>query len=92
MDDQIGTEFSLWGGSIWGRNTEVIHGQRLVQDWYDSEDLIEPTVVTLTLHREEKGTRIDLHHTNIPESSANDIDEGWKDYYLGPLKEYVESL
>ena len=92
MDAQVGTEFSLWGGSIWGKNTEVIPLHRLVQDWYDDEELQEPTIVTFVLHPEGDTTRLALHQTNIPDESADAIEEGWKEYYLGPLKEYVEGL
>ena len=29
---------------------------------------------------------------NIPDGEADDIDNGWTDYYFGPMKEYLESL
>ena len=39
MNNKKGTKFSLWGGSIWGTNTEVVSEKKLIQDWYsDSED------------------------------------------------------
>ncbi|SRR5258706_9191259 len=111
MDGKVGTKFSLWGGSIWGKNTKVISGKKLVQDWYsDSEEKKwkEPSVVMFDLSKEEDGsahsagsgqagssqagTKLELIHENIPDEDAKNIDEGWKDYYLGPLKEYVEKL
>ena len=91
MDDKVGTQFSLWDGSIWGTNTEVISEKKLVQDWYDNEALKEPTIVTFTLTPDDKGTIVHLLHTNIPDESFKPIEEGWKLYYLGPLQEYVES-
>jgi uncharacterized protein YndB with AHSA1/START domain len=92
MDDQVGTDFSLWDGSIWGTNTKVIPERELVQDWFDDEGLVEPTVVTITLEDAEGNTRLSLYHENIPEERVKDIEEGWQDYYLGPLAEYAESL
>ncbi len=95
MDGKVGTKFSLWGGSIWGKNTKVVPGKKLVQDWYsDSEEKKweEPSIVTLELTMEKEGTKLELIHENIPDEDAKNIDEGWKDYYLGPLKEYVEKL
>src|SRR5258706_11737118 len=95
MDGKVGTKFSLWGGSIWGKNTKVISGKKLVQDWYsDSEEKKwkEPSIVTFELTMEKEGTKLELIHENIPDEDAKNIDEGWKDYYLGPLKEYVEKI
>lgn len=90
MNDQVGTEFKLWGDGIWGKNIEVVPGKRLVQEWYDAP-LPEPTIATITLESEDNGTILELHHANIPDDRAEDIEEGWKIYYLGPLKEYVEA-
>ncbi len=93
MDDKVGTKFSLWGGSIWGKNLEVVPNQKLVQDWYSDEEnkWTEPSKVTFTLQTEKDAVRLELVHENIPDENANDIEEGWKDYYLGPLKDYLES-
>jgi len=91
MDEKVGTEFKLWGGEIWGKNIEVIPGKKLVQEWNDTQDPIEPTILTLTLAAEDAGTIVELLHTNIPDDRADDIEQGWQDYYMGPLKEYVEN-
>lgn len=46
---------------------------------------------------DKKGTKendkvlIDLLHTDIPDNEAEDIEQGWKEYYLGPLKKYLEN-
>lgn len=95
MDGKAGTKFSLWGGSIWGRNTKVAPGKKLVQDWYsenEEEKWKNASIVTFELYKELDCTKLELIHENIPNSDAKNIDEGWKDYYLGPLKEYVEKL
>lgn len=93
MDDKPGNKFSLWGGGIWGRNLEVVTNKKLVQDWYSDEEnkWEQPSKVTFTLQAEKNGVKLELIHENIPDENAEDIDEGWKDYYLGPLKNYLES-
>jgi uncharacterized protein YndB with AHSA1/START domain len=93
MDDKVGTEFSLWGGSIWGENLEVVPNQKLVQAWYSDEEpkWRKPSKVTFNLHSENGSTRLELLHEAVPDQNADDIDKGWKDYYLGPLKNYLES-
>ncbi len=42
MDDKVGTQFKLWGGDIWGKNLEVEHNKKLVQEWYGG-DWSEPS-------------------------------------------------
>ena len=32
MDDKVGSEFSLWGGDIHGKNIEVVENKKLVQE------------------------------------------------------------
>jgi activator of HSP90 ATPase len=91
MDDQPGTKFSLWGGEIYGKNKEVVRNKKLVQEWWDNASKWEkPSLATFELHDEKDGVRLELVHENVPDENAKDIDEGWKDYYLGPLKNYLE--
>ena len=37
MSAKAGSNFSLWGGNIWGKNTEVKENSKLVQDWYGGD-------------------------------------------------------
>lgn len=89
MDTQEGKQFSLWGGEIWGVNTKVVPEQMLGQEWYGGQWL-EPSLLTITLKAEGAETILTLEQSNIPDDEAGDIEEGWKIYYFGPLKEYVE--
>src|SRR3990167_9689393 len=62
MNEKIGTKFSLWGGSIWGTNTEVVIEKKLVQDWYSDSGngkWEKASTVTFELHEEKGGVRID---------------------------------
>ncbi len=90
MSAKVGSKFSLWGGDIWGENVEVVKNKRLVQEWMSGE-WAKPSIVTFTLNKEKAGTQLVLHHTGVPKDELKDIDDGWRDYYLGPLKEYVEN-
>lgn len=89
MDEKIETKFSLWDGDIHGTNKEVVPMKKLIQEWYSGK-WAEPSIVTFTLFEENDGTRLDFLHENVPDSAAKDIKEGWKLYYLGPLKKYLE--
>ena len=89
MDGRAGTEFELWGGDIHGTNTEVARRKKLVQAWY-SGDWPEPSVATFFIEPEEGGTRLLLVHRNVPDAEYEDIRDGWRHYYLGPMKEWLE--
>jgi activator of HSP90 ATPase len=89
MNEKIGTEFQLWGGDIHGKNIEVIKGKKLVQEWFEG-DWPNPSIVKFILRTENSQTILELEHTSIPDKDINDIDRGWDDYYLGPIKEMLE--
>lgn len=91
MDANEGTKFSLWGGDIHGTNIEMVPYQKIVQEWY-SGNWKEPSILTLKLIKNGQNTKVELLHENVPDDEYKDIEEGWKDYYMGPLKEYLESL
>lgn len=89
MDTEPGSEFSLWDGSITGRNLAFEEGRKIVQEWYFGEQA-EPSVVTIILHSHKHGTSIELRHTNIPDQDYDDITEGWESTYFGALQDFYE--
>lgn len=90
MKDEEGFEFSLWGGDIHGKNVIVLKEKQLVQEWV-SGDWEQPSKVTFNLSKEGDKTKIELIHEDIPDKDVKDIDDGWKRYYLSPLKELLET-
>ena len=89
MTAEPGTEFSLWDGSISGKNLEFEPGKKVVQQWYFG-DQEEPSIVTIKLHPDKNGTSAELRHTNIPDEEYDDITEGWNDSYFGSLIDFYE--
>jgi len=89
MSDEPGSEFSLWEGSITGKNLEFVKGEKIVQQWYfgDQEDA---SIVTFLLHPQKKGTSVELRHTNIPDDDFEDIVEGWNEIYFPSLFEFYD--
>ena len=83
------TEFSLWNGSIVGKNLEFEMDKKIVQQWYFGEQE-EPSIVTIKLHPHKQGTSVELRHTNIPDSDFEDIVEGWNENYFGELSAFYE--
>lgn len=90
MNDKVGTKFSLWGGDIHGENLEVLENKKLVQDWFGGK-WEKPSKVTFILKEVEGRTELELQHVDVPDEEVDDIDQGWRDYYLGPLKALLES-
>jgi len=89
MSTEPNSEFSMWEGSIVGKNLEFETNKKIVQQWYfDGQP--EPSIVTIKLHPDKKGTSVELRHTNIPEADYNDIAEGWDSSYFGALVDFFE--
>lgn len=89
MSTEPGSEFSLWDGSIVGKNLEFVTSKKIVQQWYFG-DQTEDSIVTIILHPHKNGTSAELRHTNIPDSDYEDIVEGWDYTYFGALQEFYE--
>lgn len=85
MDNQVGTEFSLFGGEIVGKNVEVVPNQKLVQDWRPKA-WETSSKVTFSLAASNGGTRLDLRHENVPDDEREMIDQGWDAHYLGQMQ------
>lgn len=91
MNDKVGTKFEFWGGDIYGTNRESVENEKLVQDWYGGK-WPEPSIVTFALKKKsDSETQLDLLHENLPDDQADNFDDGWKQYFLGPMKEYLEN-
>ncbi len=89
MDDKEGTIFSLWEGDITGCNIEIVKNYKIVQEWFFGATE-NPSIVTFLLKKSGKDTRIELTHTNIPCDAYDEITEGWKEYYLKSMKDFLE--
>jgi activator of HSP90 ATPase len=89
MSTEPGSEFSLWEGSISGKNISFENNKKIEQQWYFGEQP-EPSIVTIKLHPDAQGTSVELRHTNIPDQDYNDIIDGWNSAYFGSLREFYE--
>jgi len=92
MDDQVGTEFKLWGGDIFGKNIEVEPEKLLVQEWYGGKNWKKPSIVEFKLSFDGEMTKVELSHNDLPEAEIANIAAGWEDFYMGPLKEHLEAI
>ena len=89
MSTEPGSEFSLWEGSIVGKNISFEPGKKIVQQWYFGE--LEPaSIVTIILHAHKQGTSAELRHSNIPDEEYDAITNGWNESYFGSLINFYE--
>ena len=84
-----GSEFSMWEGSIVGKNLEFEQDKKIVQQWY-FEGQPEESIVTIKLHADKAGTSVELRHTNIPDADYDDMADGWNNNYFGALADFYE--
>jgi activator of HSP90 ATPase len=87
MSTEPDSLFSLWDGSIEGRNLEFEQDKKIVQQWFFGDQ--EPaSIVTIKLHPHEKGTSLEVKQTNIPDNDYEDITDGWDNIYVGSLLDF----
>jgi activator of HSP90 ATPase len=89
MKEETGSEFSLFDGDIEGMNIAFEPNHKIVQEWYFG-DQEEKSIVSITLRPDRHFTKIELHHTNIPEDAYEDMAHGWDAYYFSGLKDFFE--
>lgn len=89
MSTEPGSEFSMWDGSITGKNLEFELNKKIVQQWY-FEGESDNSIVTIKLHPDKKGSSVELRHTNIPDNDFDDMVDGWNNSYFGGLIDFFE--
>lgn len=91
IENKVDGEFNVWDGYATGKNIELEPGKKIVQSWHAS-DWPEGVFSKLTIELKPKddGTELTLHQTGVPAEFADDVAQGWHDYYWEPLKDYLE--
>lgn len=95
IDPSVGGIFSVWDEAIKGKTLEL-HPEknRIVQSWhYEYDDWPKDLPSKLTIefvHYKKSACKVRLWQTGIPASHAEEIKQGWNDYYWNPMKKYFE--
>ncbi|MFT5779231.1 MAG: activator of HSP90 ATPase [Crocinitomicaceae bacterium] len=88
--DEADGAFSAWDGYIFGKNSSLVENQEIVQLWrtteFEEED--EDSLLQIVLRETEDGCEVTIKHSNIPEDRDADYEQGWKEHYFSPMKEY----
>lgn len=81
---EAGTDFSLWDGSILGKNLRFEPNKLIEQIWYFDD--VESKVI-IKLHPDKNYTSVELRHSDIPDEAFENIRDGWDDDFWGALEE-----
>jgi activator of HSP90 ATPase len=89
-DPKVGGKFTAWDGYISGKNIELERGKKILQEWSTTDwpDTSPPSKLELTFKNTKGGTEISMIHSNVPPEQADDLAEGWVEFYWKPLEEY----
>jgi uncharacterized protein YndB with AHSA1/START domain len=90
VEARVGGRFTAWDGYIEGTTLELSPGRKIVQAWR-SADFPEgagTSRLEIALEAADGGTRVTLHHTEIPAGQGGDYEQGWRDHYFAPMRKY----
>ena len=89
-----GGRYVLFDAATTGKFTEIARPNTLEYTWRQAEWETDwaDSVVRWELKADREGTKVKLTHTNFPNKEERDGHaEGWDLYWLGPMKEWLES-
>ncbi len=95
MRREVGGEFSVWDGDIYGKNLEIIVDKKIVQSWrYESENWPKDhfSKVTFEFEKIDGGTMLHFTHEGIPAKEFEGVKDGWRDYYWDNMGGEVKKL
>ena len=86
----VGGKFSTWDGYSFGKFLELEDGKRIVQEWSttDWSEGYDPSRLEIILKAVPDGTELTMINSNVPSEKADELCEGWVEFYWNPLKEY----
>ena len=93
-EEKVGGKFTAWDGYISGKFLELEEGKRIVQEWVTTEwpEGYPPSHLELTFREVKTGTEVSMIHSDVPEEQAEDLKEGWNEFYWKPLRDYFKKL
>lgn len=85
-----GRWFAALRGFVVGKNLSLEPGRRIVQSLRTREFLeSDPdSRIEVLLEPVAGGTKVTIHHTNVPDQLGRHRDAGWQDNYFQPMRRY----
>ena len=90
IDPSLNGKFTAWEGYIFGTNKSFDPFNKIVQRWRTTEfdEKEEDSILEVLFESTVNKTRLTLKHSNIPEGQGEDYKQGWKEFYIEPMKKY----
>ena len=93
INNKIGGRFTAWDGYIKGEIVSLEKNKKIVQKWRTTEfnKNDKDSVLEITIEEIDKNkSNLILKHSGIPEGTEEEYKNGWKEYYIKPLKEFIK--
>jgi activator of HSP90 ATPase len=92
LSRKVGGKFTAFEGYIRGENLRIEKDKVIVQSWRntDFKETDPDSKVMFHFSKKGEGTRLVFVHSNVPNRLAEDLRQGWLDFYWAPLKVYLE--
>jgi activator of HSP90 ATPase len=86
-----GGTFSAFSGYASGTHEQLVPAQRIVQTWRTTEfsDDTPPSRLEFVLEAVPDGTELTMTHSELPLDQAENLRQGWIDFYWTPLRQYL---
>ncbi len=90
IEKKVGSEFTAGDGYIHGKNLLLHMNKRIHQSWRtaDFPEDAPDSKVEISLEPVEKGTKLTIVHSNLPDGEGKKYKKEWKDHYFAPMKKY----
>jgi activator of HSP90 ATPase len=90
IDPCVGGEYTCGSGYMHGRTLVLEPHRRIVQTWrtveFGADD--PDSEIEILLEPIAGGTKLTLHHRNVPDGQLEYEHGGWQDNYFEPMKAY----
>ena len=93
ISNNVGGKFIAWDGYIKGEVIYLEKNKKIIQKWRttDFSDNDKASLLEITFEEiEENMTRLTLKHSELPTGTEEEYKNGWKNYYIKPLKEFIK--
>ena len=91
IEDKEGYSFSIYDSYITGKNVHLVKPNKIIQEWRANEENWPQShfsILGISLTQEGNKTKMLYEQKGIPSPHAEDISNGWYDYYWNPMQEY----
>ena len=87
---KVGDSHSAWDGYIKGKNLHLVKNKRILQSWRSTQfpKNHPDSFLLINLEEVDKGTKVTLVHSEIPEGQGASYKGGWKEHYFIPMKKH----